>query len=232
MAGSDEKDIQAELHHEDSFHQRALQREQTWHYLGELATRQAFAKARNRGVGRQRSVFFKLGQSIADATAIHRDKSFHLKDKYGHDAEIGSKKPPEEPETGFRERLGRALDSQKTHLVVMILLAIDVIALVVELAVVRAVECNEHPSHHIETLEEVLHYLSISILIIFTIEIVLLLFSFDRDFFRHPGFVLVRFAFVFARLLFLGKDFIVVPTALGLELAFRDSDFIGFVFEA
>ncbi|KAL3691203.1 hypothetical protein R1sor_004854 [Riccia sorocarpa] len=124
----------------------------------------------------------------------------------------------------WRKQLGDSLDSTPAHVTIVLLLAVDLLATVIDIlktvhnktndldTCVTHVEACTCISHFEKTESlEFLYWVSISILSILALNVLGLLIAFGTSFFRHPGYVL---------------DFFVVGTALALEL-FLDSDTVG-----
>ncbi|KAL2622743.1 hypothetical protein R1flu_002948 [Riccia fluitans] len=124
----------------------------------------------------------------------------------------------------WRKELGEVLDSTPAHVVIVALLAVDLLATVVDILKTVHNKTNDLSTcidyvescaciDHLERTEswEFIYWISISILSILALNIIGLLVSFGRAFFRHPGYVL---------------DLFVVGTALFLEI-FLDSDTVG-----
>ncbi|KAG6541985.1 hypothetical protein Mapa_016622 [Marchantia paleacea] len=130
----------------------------------------------------------------------------------------------EERRAPWRKELGEALEATPSHVVIVVLLLVDLLATVVD--ILKTVHNKTHDLstctaylqecqcvQDFEKTEswEFLYWISISILSILAVNVVGLLVAFGTAFFRHPGYVL---------------DLVVVGTALLLEI-FLDSDTVG-----
>jgi hypothetical protein len=109
----------------------------------------------------------------------------------------------------FRKKIGFIIESRNIQIFLIFLIFLDIGALIAEIVV----ESHFQENQHIHDIEEFLRWSSISILIIFAIEQILLIFSFDLDYFKHPMYII---------------DLIIVLASLILELIFKDY-FVGFL---
>lgn len=158
-----------------------------------------------------------LKTSLAHITDVWRQKT------------SGKRKPgkegAEERRAPWRKELAEALESAYTHLFIVVLLLVDLLATAIDIlktihnkshdldACVAMVEsCTSCIGHFERSKEwEWTYWLSIAILIVLLVNIAGLFVAFGLSFFRHPGYVL---------------DLVVVVTALLLEILL-DADTAG-----
>lgn len=107
---------------------------------------------------------------------------------------------------GLRYRVGRWVESKPVQIMLLILLLLDVGILFAELIIEG--QCIEE-DETLELVEEILFWISFSILVVFAIEIVLLLFAYLQKFFVHLFYVF---------------DLIVISVSIAIELVFRNAE--------
>lgn len=113
---------------------------------------------------------------------------------------------PRHPDGSFRGKLDSVIHSQKFQVAIIALVVLDCLVVVVELLVEHQVfgeEVHHHPA------AKALHYLSLSILSIFIVEILARLYVLRLDFFKHK---------------FELFDAVVVLVSFVLDIVFHDSE--------
>ncbi|CAG2109349.1 unnamed protein product [Medioppia subpectinata] len=123
-----------------------------------------------------------------------------------------------DPNKSFRHNLQLLLHSYRFQIFIVVLVVIDCIVVVTESLIDLQIYRNEYNTTHTRdiseyhktahSISEVLQYISIAILVIFTIEIVLKVFAFRCEFFKNP---------------FELFDAIIVITSLGLDIIFSQN---------
>lgn len=114
--------------------------------------------------------------------------------------------PEIRPLVTFREKLSALLHSTKFQIAIVVLVIVDCLLVVTELLVeVEILKLHEHS----EAVPQVIHYMSISILSLFLVEIVAKLYAYRLRFFKHKMEMF---------------DAVVVVVSFALDVAFRNPD--------
>ena len=109
-------------------------------------------------------------------------------------------------------KLGTVLEGSKVQIFAVLLLVVDVTIVMVQLGLEGIFPKCAEDVHVVNVLEHLLGWISLTILLLFALELVLLLLAFYVYFFFHPLYVL---------------DFLIISISLGLEFGVDEESIQG-----
>jgi hypothetical protein len=167
------------------------------------------------GLGEEKHFDSKHGKDLRDADSME----LLLRAISGAASRKASGKSKKVEKPSWRLQMGHVLEHHIAHLLILLLIFMDVLAVFGEIMLSRVCDCHctcDHDAHphvevadSVETAEHVLHYVSLSILSTMLLHQVLLIVAYGLTFFTKIWYIL---------------DFVVVAVAFALELALTSDE--------